>query len=148
VFPCIALGLVFKKARSAMGDWKTPGDLKYTESDEWIRVEGDEAVIGITDYAQDQLSDLVYVEFPEVGDTFGKGEAFGVVESVKASADVYMPIGGEIIAVNEALEDEPELINGDAYGVGWLVRIRPGDLSQLGGLFDAAAYAKHCEERQ
>jgi glycine cleavage system H protein len=131
-----------------MGDWKTPNDLKYAESDEWIRVEGAEAVIGITDYAQDQLSDLVYVELPEVGNTFGKGEAFCVVESVKASADVYMPIGGEVIAVNETLEDEPELINSDAYGAGWLVRIKPGDLSQLGGLLDAAAYAKHCEERQ
>jgi glycine cleavage system H protein len=131
-----------------MGDWKTPNDLRYAESDEWIRVEGGEAVIGITDYAQDQLSDLVYVELPEVGDTFGKGEAFGVVESVKASADVYMPIGGEVIAVNETLEDEPELINSDAYGAGWLVRIKPGDLSKLGGLLDAAAYAKHCEERQ
>jgi glycine cleavage system H protein len=131
-----------------MGEWKTPNDLKYAESDEWIRVGGDEAVIGITDYAQDQLSDLVYIELPEVGDAFGRGDAFGVVESVKASADVYMPIGGEVVAVNEALEDEPELINSDAYGAGWLVRIKPDDLSQLGSLLDAAAYAKHCEERQ
>ena len=89
---------------------------KYDQEHEWVRVEGDEAIIGISDYAQDQLSDVVYVELPEVGDTFDKGDIFAVVESVKAASDVYMPISGDVLEINEALEDSPELVNEDPFG--------------------------------
>lgn len=131
-----------------MGDWKFNEDLKYTDTDEWIRVEGDEAAIGISDYAQDQLSDLVYVELPDVGDSFAKGESFGVVESVKAAGDVNMPAGGEVIAVNEALEDAPETINEDPYGKGWIIRIRLSDPGELEGMMDAEGYKAYCEMRE
>jgi len=130
-----------------MSSWKTPSDCKYTDTDEWVRLEGKEAVVGLTDYAQDKLSDIVYVEFPEVGDSFGKGDEFGEVESVKASAPIKMPIGGEVIAINEGLEDAWEAVNQDAYGSGWIIRIEPADTSELDGLMDAAAYAKYCDER-
>ncbi len=125
-----------------------PKDLKYTESDEWVRVEGDTATTGITDYAQDQLSDIVYVEHVvDEGDTVEKGEAHSAVESVKAAADVYMPIGGTIVAINEDLESSPELVNSDPYGEAWMVRFEITDASQLDDLLDADAYVKHCEER-
>ncbi len=126
-----------------------PEDLKYTESDEWVRVEGDTATTGVTDYAQDQLSDIVYVEYvADVGGTLAKGEAHSAVESVKAAADVYMPVGGTIEAVNEALTESPELINSDPYGQAWLVKFKISDPSELDGLMDAAAYKKYCEERE
>ena len=102
-----------------------PKGLFYTEEDEWIRVEDSEAVLGITDYAQDSLSDIVYVELPDVGDSFSSGDTFGVVESVKAASDVYAPLSGSVIAVNELLADDPEKINADPYGDGWIVRIQP-----------------------
>ena len=121
-----------------------PG-FKYHEEHEWVRVEGDEAVIGISDYAQDQLSDVVYVELPEVGDTFEQGDVFAVVESVKAASDVYMPVSGEILEVNEVLEDSPELVNQDPYGEAWFVRIAMADLSELDGLMDAEAYKAYLE---
>ncbi len=130
-----------------MGKWKTPDDLKYTESDEWIRVEGDTATIGITDYAQTQLNDIVYVELPDVGDTFDKDGVFGSIESVKAAADLHLPVGGEVVAVNDGLEDDPEVINADPYGNGWIIKIKIADASELDSLMDAAAYAKLCEER-
>lgn len=130
-----------------MGDWKTPDDLKYTKSDEWVRVEGDEATIGLSDYAQDQLNDIVYVEFPEVGASFGKGDEFGTVESVKAASEMKLPIGGTITAINEALEDEPEVVNSDPYGAGWFVKISVADVGDLDDLMDAAAYAAYCDER-
>lgn len=125
-----------------------PGDLKYTENDEWIRVEGAEATIGLTDYAQDQLNDIVYVELPDVGAKFDKGDAFGVVESVKAASDMHMPASGTITAVNEKLEDEPEIVNSDPYGQGWFVKITLADASELDSLMDAAAYAKYLEGRE
>jgi glycine cleavage system H protein len=127
--------------------WSVPENAKYLESDEWIRVEGGEAVVGITDYAQDKLSDVVFVELPDVGKTFAKGAVFGVVESVKAAADLKMPAGGEIVAVNDALVDTPETVNEDPFGAGWMVRIKLTDPSDLDGLLDPAAYAKHSEER-
>src|SRR5687767_542173 len=130
-----------------MGDWKVPDNQKYTKSDEWVRVENGEAVIGITDYAQDQLSDLVYVELPEVGETFKVGDEFGVVESVKASAPLKMPVGGEIIAVNSDLEGSEGMINEDPYGKGWLVRIRITDASGLDALMDASAYSAYSDQR-
>jgi len=121
--------------------------LLYTKDDEWIRVEGDEAVIGLTDYAQDALSDIVYVELPDEGESFESGEAFGVVESVKAAADMYMPIGGEIVESNEALLDAPEILNSDPYEEGWLLRIKIDDSAELKSLLDSAAYGEYCDER-
>jgi glycine cleavage system H protein len=123
-----------------------PADLRYSKSDEWIRVEGDELVIGISDFAQDQLGDIVYLELPEVGKKLAPGDSFGVIESVKASSDLYAPVGGEIVAVNTDLDESQEPINKDPYGAGWLIRVRPsGDEEE--GLMDAAGYAAYCEER-
>ena len=123
-----------------------PG-LLYTKEDEWVKVAGDEATVGVTDHAQDALSDIVYLELPEVGDVFAAGESFGVVESVKASADLYMPVSGEITAVNEDLADTPELVNTDPYGAAWMVKIKISDAAELDEMMDAAAYAKYLEER-
>lgn len=131
-----------------MADWKTPEDLKYTENDEWIRVSGNTARIGLTDYAQDHLSDLVFVELPDVGDTLTKGEAFAAVESVKAASDVYAPASGKVVAVNSALDDAPETINSDPYGEGWLVEIELSNPADVNDLMDAAAYAKHSAARE
>lgn len=117
-----------------------PEDVKYATDHEWARVEGDEVVIGLADYAQDQLGDIVFVELPGEGDTFDKGEEFGTVESVKAVSELYMPLGGEIVAVNDALEDDPALVNTDPYGEGWLIRIKPADMSELDAMLDKAAY--------
>ena len=118
----------------------------YTEDHEWIRVDGDEAVMGITDHAQEQLGDLVFAELPDVGRKVSKGEALIVVESVKAASDVYAPADGEVTAVNEVLEGEPELINKSAESGGWLVKIKLGDAAQLDGLMDETAYKAHVEE--
>ena len=126
---------------------KINDDLLYTRDDEWVRVEGEEAVVGISDYAQNSLSDIVYLELPSVGDRFGKGDSFGVVESVKAAADLYMPVSGEVIAVNEALVDRPELVNEDPYGEAWMVRVRLDDASELDELMDADAYRAYNEDR-
>ncbi len=130
-----------------MGDWKILDDRKYTKTDDWIKVDGGEALVGISDYAQEQLSDIVFVELPEVGDSFGAGDTYGVVESVKAAADLKLPVGGEITAVNEKLEDSPETINEDAFEAGWIVRIKVADSSELDKLMDAAAYTAYCDER-
>ena len=131
-----------------MADFKAPDELKYTESDEWVRIEGDTATIGITDYAQDALNDLVFVDFHgEAGDEKEAGDSFAEVESVKAASEVYMPIGGEILEFNEALEDEPELINDDPYGDGWIVKVTVTDDSNLSELMDAAGYQEYCENR-
>ena len=125
-----------------------PTDLKYTENDEWIRLEGDTGTIGITDFAQDQLSDVVFVEIvAEPDETLNSGDACATVESVKAAADVYLPVGGTITEVNEDLLDTPELVNSDPYGEAWMVKIALSDTSQLDALLDAEAYQKHCEER-
>jgi glycine cleavage system H protein len=126
-----------------------PTELVYTENDEWIRVEEDTGTVGITDYAQDQLSDVVFVEIiAELEETLNQGDTCATVESVKAAADVYLPIGGTITAVNEDLLDTPELINTDPYGDAWLVKLTISDTSQLDTLLDAGAYQKYCEERQ
>lgn len=115
-------------------------DCQYSKEHEWIRVEGDEGVIGISDYAQDQLSDIVYVELPEVGDVFEQGDFFATVESVKAASDVYLPVGGEILAINDELEDAPEMVNADPYGEAWFVRISIADATELDALMDAKEY--------
>lgn len=130
-----------------MADLNYPADLKYADSDEWVRVEGDTATIGISDFAQDSLNDLVYAEFKEVGETLDAGEAFGEIESVKAASEVYLPIAGEIIEVNDELEAEPEIVNEDPYGNGWMVKIKVTDASNLDNLMDADAYKEYCESR-
>lgn len=130
-----------------MAELKFPEDLKYAESDEWVRVEGDTATIGISDYAQDALNDLVYAEFKEVGAALAAGETFGEIESVKAASEVYMPIAGEIIEVNSELEGEPEIVNEDPYGNGWMIKIRITDDTNLASLMDAAAYKEYCDNR-
>jgi glycine cleavage system H protein len=130
-----------------MSEWKILTDLRYARSDEWIKVEGDEATVGVSDYAQQALSDIVFVELPAVGATFAAGEIFGTIESVKAASDLNMPVGGTVVAVNSSLEDAPERVNEDPYEVAWLIRIKPADLAELDKLMDAAAYKKYCEER-
>ncbi len=125
-----------------------PAELKYSKNDDWVRVEGTTATAGITDYAQDQLSDVVYIELPAVGDTFRKDERYGAVESVKAASDLSLPVGGTITAVNESLSSAPEVVNKDPYGAGWMVKFTVTQPAELDQLMDAAAYQKHCEERQ
>ncbi len=125
---------------------KVEKGLLYAESHEWVRLEDGEAVVGISDFAQEELNDVVYVELPEVGDTFEKGDVFGTVESVKAASDVYMPLSGEVLAVNEELEDSPELVNEDPYGKGWFVRIKVADPSEAEALLDADGYAAYLAE--
>ena len=127
---------------------KIPADLKYTEDDEWVRVEGDTATIGITDHAQDALSDIVYLELPNEGDFFGIGETFGVVESVKAAADLLMAVSGDVTAVNEDLIDTPEQLNQDPYGAAWLIKVKMSHPAELDNLMDAAAYEKFLSERE
>ena len=117
-----------------------PSDLKYTKEHEWIRVEGDEAIVGITDFAQSQLGDIVFVECETVGDTLAAGDTFGTVEAVKTVSDLYLPVGGEILEFNESLEDEPEAVNKDPYGAGWIVKIKINDASELESLLSADAY--------
>lgn len=120
-----------------------PGDLQYTRSHEWVRVEDDAATVGITDHAQDELGDVVFVELPEVGATLEAGDSFGAVESVKAVSDLYAPVGGEVIEVNGALEDSPEKINEDPYGEGWILKLRTSGEADL---LSAADYEKLLEE--
>ncbi len=120
-------------------------ELRYADSHEWVRLEGDIATVGITDYAQHALGDIVYVDMPEVGDEVTAGEDFGAVESVKAASDLISPVSGEVVEVNEALEDEPGLINQDAFGA-WIMKVRLADTAEIDALLDAAAYAKICEE--
>ena len=117
-----------------------PAELKYTKEHEWIRVEGEEAVVGITDYAQSQLGDIVFVECETVGDALEAGETFGTVEAVKTVSDLYLPVAGEVLEFNEELEGEPELVNKDPYGKGWIVKIKISDETELDGLLTADAY--------
>ncbi len=117
-----------------------PEELRYTHDHEWLRVDGDEATVGITAYAADQLGDVVFVELPDVGTSLSGRQSFGVVESVKAVSDLYAPVAGEVVAVNDALTAQPELVNSDPYGEGWMLKVRLGDHGELDGLSDAAAY--------
>ena len=117
-----------------------PDDVRYTEDHEWIRYEGDKVRIGISDYAQNQLGDIVFVELPQSGDTFEKGEEFGTVESVKAVSELYMPIGGEIISLNAALEESPDLVNQSPYNDGWMIEVKPSDSAELEALITRDAY--------
>jgi glycine cleavage system H protein len=122
-----------------------PKELKYTEDHEWIRVEGDFAYVGITDYAQGELGDVVYVDLPTAGDTFGKMDVFGTIEAVKAASDLYCPISGEIAEVNDQVADVPETINKDPYGDGWMIKLKLSDPSEINELLDATGYESHIE---
>lgn len=123
-----------------LSELNLPEDLKYTKDHEWAKSEGDGVKIGIDDYAQDQLGDIVFVELPQVGDKFSKGDEFGTVESVKAVSELYMPIGGEIMKINESLEDEPEAVNRSPYGDGWMIEVKPDDPAESDALLTRDAY--------
>jgi len=125
-----------------------PEDLKYTRDHEWARVKGNRVTVGITDFAQDQLGDVVYLELPDVGDTVKKGEAFGVVESTKAVSDLFAPVSGKVVEVNDPLGDAPETINDDPFEEGWMIVVELANPSDLNDLMDAAAYEKFVEEEQ
>jgi glycine cleavage system H protein len=125
---------------------KIPGDLKYTREHEWVKIEGNLARVGITDFAQKELGDLVFVELPELDDDFSEGDAFAVLESVKAAADVYAPLAGVVVEINDELEDDPSLVNSDPYGDGWLAVIEMAEDADLSGLMDAEEYRRFAEE--
>jgi glycine cleavage system H protein len=121
-------------------------DRRYLATHEWAKLDGEEVVAGISDYAQHELSDVVYVELPEVGDSFVQGDTVATVESVKAASDIYMPMSGEILEINTALEDSPQLVNEDPFGRAWFIRFRPSAPQEYDSLMDADAYEKHCQE--
>jgi glycine cleavage system H protein len=123
-----------------------PADLKFTKDHEWVRIEGDTATFGVSDHAQEALGDIVFVELPEVGRSVEAGEAYGVVESVKAVSDVYAPVAGEVIEVNEALEGEPDLVNSDAYGTGWIIKIKISENNGDAELMSSEEYAEFSED--
>lgn len=120
-----------------------PSELKYTKDHEWVKVEGDVATIGVTDFAQGELGDIVYVEIETVGDTLNKEEVFGSVEAVKTVSDLFMPVGGEVLEVNSALDSSPEVVNSDPYGEGWMVKIKISNASELNELMSADDYKSH-----
>lgn len=124
---------------------KIPADLKYTQDHEWVRVEGDVAVVGVTDFAQGELGDVVFVEIETEGEVLDRGELFGTVEAVKTVSDLFMPVSGEVTEVNEALADEPELVNKDPYGAGWMIKIKRSDSAELEVLISAEDYQKMLE---
>jgi glycine cleavage system H protein len=130
-----------------LADYDIPDDLHYTKDDEWARAENARVVVGITDYAQKQLGDIVYVELPVVGTTLHQGDVFGVVESVKAVSDLYAPVSGEVVEVNGDLAARPQTVNEDCYGDGWLIALAVDDPAEVEDLLDAAAYTRHVEER-
>lgn len=125
---------------------EVPDELRYTKEHEWIRIEGDNVVIGVTDYAQDALTDVVWVELPEIGSVVGSMESFASVESVKSVSEIYAPVSGEVLEVNDSLEDSPEQINEDPYGNGWICKMAISDPSELGDLLDGATYRSLIEE--
>jgi glycine cleavage system H protein len=130
-----------------VADIELPSALRYTREDEWCRIEGKRVVVGVTDYAQQQLGDIVFVELPAVGASVEKGEPFGVIESVKAVSDLYAPLSGEVVEVNAALADHPESVNEDCYADGWMIAIEASDPSEVEALLDADQYRRHVEER-
>ena len=123
-----------------------PQNLKYTSEHEWIRIEGDVAYVGITDYAQEQLGDIVFVDIPTVGETLAAGDTFGTIEVVNTISDLFLPVAGEVLEQNEALEENPELVNNDPYGEGWIIKIKPANAADAEGLLDAEAYGKLINE--
>ena len=119
-----------------------PANLKYTKDHEWVKIEGDVAIVGITDFAQGELGDIVYVEVETEGESLGQHEVFGTIEAVKTVSDLFLPVGGEVIEFNGELESNPEYINSDAYGKGWIIKVKMNDISEVDGLLDAASYQK------
>lgn len=130
-----------------MADYEFPNELRYSPQDEWALRDGDVVTIGITDFAQQQLGDVVFVELPETGSTISQHETFGVIESVKAVSDLYAPVGGEVLEINEALADKPELVNESCYGEGFLLKVRLADEGELDALLDASGYEANVAER-
>jgi glycine cleavage system H protein len=130
-----------------VAEYEIPDDLRYSNEDEWTRVEGERAVVGVTDYAQQQLGDIVYVELPEVGATVEQGAPFGVIESVKAVSELYSPVSGKVLEINTELEEHPEWVNGDCYGDGWMIAVRVEEEEEVASLLDAKAYRKHVSDR-
>ena len=130
-----------------LADHEIPGELRFTSDDEWVRGEGSEVVVGVTDFAQSQLGDIVFVELPGVGSATEAGVPFGTIESVKAVSDLFAPISGVVVAINELLTDQPELVNESCYERGWLVRLRPANPADVQGLLDADAYRKSVASR-
>ena len=130
-----------------MAEYEIPNGLRYSDDDEWVRQDDDSVTVGITDYAQQQLGDIVFIELPEVGSTLDKGEPFGVIESVKAVSDLCAPISGVVAEVNEGLMERPEIANEDCYGEGWILAVEGTDGEEYEALLDASAYRKHVEER-
>jgi glycine cleavage system H protein len=141
-------GEAFPRGMSGVADYDVPESNRYSEDDEWVRAEGDRHLIGITDYAQQQLGDIVFVELPRVGTVLTAGEVFGVIESVKAVSDLFSPISGEVIEVNEALQDAPESINEDCYGDGWIIAVAVSNPEEMDDLMDADAYQSFLEDRE
>jgi glycine cleavage system H protein len=129
-----------------VAEYDVPDDLRYSTEHEWARVEGRRVTVGVTDYAQQQLGDIVFVELPEVGSTIEQGSSLGVIESVKAVSDVYSPISGKVVEINAELEDHPEYVNEDCYGDGWILAVRLDDASELDELLAPEAYRKHLDE--
>ena len=123
-----------------IGELVLPDDVRYADDHEWAKPESDKMTIGVSDYAQDQLGDIVFVELPQIGATFGKGDQFGTVESVKAVAELYMPLGGEVLSINTSLEESPELLNKAPYSEGWIIQVKPSDPSELNSLMTKEAY--------
>ena len=128
-------------------DFEVPDELQYSVDDEWILSEDDSVTVGVTDFAQQQLGDIVYVELPTVGDQIAKGTPFGVIESVKAVSDLNAPVSGEVVAINEDLIDQPEIINEECYGAGWIMKIKPSNAAELNSLLDADGYRKLVSKR-
>lgn len=131
-----------------MSDYEIPQDLRYSAEDEWARPDEDRVVIGVTDFAQQQLGDIVFLELPEIGAEINRGDPFGVIESVKAVSDLFAPISGTVVELNDQLQDSPQIVNADCYGEGWILAVEASDESELEELFDAAAYEKHIQERE
>ena len=130
-----------------MAEFEIPDTLRYSPEDEWVRPEGDHVTVGITDYAQQQLGDIVFVELPKPGTALERGEPFGVIESVKAVSDLFAPVSGEVVEVNEGLAERPEVVNEDCYGDGWMIVIRTDAPQDIDALLDAAAYQQHIKDR-
>ncbi len=128
-------------------DFEIPDELHYSTDDEWVHPENDSVTVGVTDFAQQQLGDIVYVELPTVGDSIIEGQAFGVIESVKAVSDLNAPVTGEVVAINENLIDQPEIINEACYGAGWIIKIKPSNAAELQSLLDADSYRKLISKR-
>lgn len=136
------------KQESELGDYEIPGDLRFSREDEWVRDDGEQVVVGISDYAQQQLGDIVFVELPEVGTNLTRGDSFGVIESVKAVSELYAPVSGEVVAINGDLEERPEIVNESCHHDGWLIAIGNADPDEIEMLLDANDYRQYVADRE